>query len=840
MATAPPPPAESIASIRQDLERDRCSLTAAMDRLAPLLTDLPALGSDEAGRLAAVLIAKASTAGPRAAAAAQALDAAVICCGVEGAPHIAPEPHECEALAAAVCRAARRGAARSCRDAFVAGADVARQGGRAADRLAADADVVARAAAVCGAAQTDVVAAPEKTQRRRLGPARGTKAGPPKVPPSEALAALDIVKVLARHAPDALLRRWPDLLPTQRTGARGPLVALTASPAPVLRKAAYACLAALVRGPTGVRVVCGAEAASPSKYAGRGFGPSVRDAIGALFDVCRERLVVDDDESVGGVGALCAALCANAAPVDAPSEASLRATLQRLFATARDAKRSAAVKRGCWAALKSAAPAKAPATRRVVEALVKEGFGRDLLQSIPRGHAAAVDVVARLWSTHPAHMQAIDAVFVVRPALVHALHDAATRKSCFDILESIFTQSDVAYASACLPNVFESLAPLVRDTSNAVRQAACRAAAACLDKEGGSVLGLLAALRGLIRGERDADVTAAACRALGVACHKIVAKREAGAICAALGLRASSQDDCVAVRAQAAFALGSVAKALVDAKDSQAVATDHALRILAAPETRVRASALRAAGYLVVLRGFDKAPMLADALVDACADALTSRESGTRQAPPKIRRNACIALAVCVAAPGKNATRRQCLELLVDALRIFASAGDDDQDRKALARAAAALSAAVPRQCSPNDALVGEALRGALAGLVRCDGEGAFPSAGKSVSVRENGPRVGDAQQRRADLFRALGDLARALLAHGAASQLRAADLGARLDFAYVWLSRADVAADLFDKVAAALEAPPALAPAAALERCRARARLLRSRATESDDEDEL
>ena len=40
--------------------------------------------------------------------------------------------------------------------------------------------------------------------------------------------------------------------------------------------------------------------------------------------------------------------------------------------------------------------------------------------------------------------------------------------------------------------------------------------------------------------------------------------------------------------------------------------------------------------------------------------------------------------------------RRQCLELLVDALRIFSTEVDDDQDRKALARAAAALSKAVP------------------------------------------------------------------------------------------------------------------------------------------------
>ena len=108
----------------------------------------------------------------------------------------------------------------------------------------------------------------------------------------------------------------------------------------------------------------------------------------------------------------------------------------------------------------------------------------------------------------------------------------------------------------------------------------------------------------------------------------------------------------VAVRAQAAFALGSIAKALVDNHSSEYVGTDDALRILEAPETRVRASALRAAGYLVALRASTRRE-LSDALVDCCADALTSEESSTKQAPPKVRRNACIALSVAVAASGE-------------------------------------------------------------------------------------------------------------------------------------------------------------------------------------------
>ena len=74
----------------------------------------------------------------------------------------------------------------------------------------------------------------------------------------------------------------------------------------------------------------------------------------------------------------------------------------------------------------------------------------------------------------------------------------------------------------------------------------------------------------------------------------------------------------------------------------------------------------------------------------------------------------------------------------------------------------------------------------------------------------------------------------------GANREARTSDLGARLDFAYVWLSRSAGDAELFEKVAMALGEDPPRAPASALERCRARARLLRTRAEESDDEDEL
>ena len=103
-------------------------------------------------------------------------------------------------------------------------------------------------------------------------------------------------------------------------------------------------------------------------------------------------------------------------------------------------------------------------------------------------------MVARLWANHAKKMQSIDAVFVVRPSLTRALSKEGKKAAC-DVLESIFTQAPVAYASSCLPNVYDCLAPLIRDESSTVRQAACKAAASSLDKEGGSVASLLKALR---------------------------------------------------------------------------------------------------------------------------------------------------------------------------------------------------------------------------------------------------------------------------------------------------------------------------------------------------------
>ena len=78
--------------------------------------------------------------------------------------------------------------------------------------------------------------------------------------------------------------------------------------------------------------------------------------------------------------------------------------------------------------------------------------------------AQAIDVVARLWANHAKKMQAIDAVFVVRPSIIHALTKEGKKAAC-DVLESIFTQAPVAYASSCLPNVYDCLAPLIRDES---------------------------------------------------------------------------------------------------------------------------------------------------------------------------------------------------------------------------------------------------------------------------------------------------------------------------------------------------------------------------------------
>ena len=78
------PPADAIAAIRMDLERESCSLAAAVDRLTPLLPALPTLTADDAHKLATLLIAKSANEGPRHASAAQALDAALILGGVAG------------------------------------------------------------------------------------------------------------------------------------------------------------------------------------------------------------------------------------------------------------------------------------------------------------------------------------------------------------------------------------------------------------------------------------------------------------------------------------------------------------------------------------------------------------------------------------------------------------------------------------------------------------------------------------------------------------------------------------------------------------------------------------
>ena len=103
MAAKPtPPPAEAIAQIRMDLERESCSLAAAVDRLTPLLPALPTLTADDAHKLATLLIAKSANEGPRNAAAAQALDAALVLGGVAGV-HLKTKGPDSDALAAAVC-----------------------------------------------------------------------------------------------------------------------------------------------------------------------------------------------------------------------------------------------------------------------------------------------------------------------------------------------------------------------------------------------------------------------------------------------------------------------------------------------------------------------------------------------------------------------------------------------------------------------------------------------------------------------------------------------------------------------------------------------------------------
>ena len=130
---------------------------------------------------------------------------------------------------------------------------------------------------------------------------------------------------------------------------------------------------------------------------------------------------------------------------------------------------------------------------------------------------------------------------------------------------------------------------------------------------------------------------------------------------------------------------------------------------------------------------------------------------------------------------------------------------------------------------------------------MRCDAEGGFPRAGAAprLAFVAGGPRPADEPGRRAALFAGLGELASALLAHADGDALRAADLGPRLGFVYVWLATgaagdAGAHARLLEKIASALGDAPgreALASAAVLEQCRARARRLRSAADADEDE---
>ena len=222
MAAPPPPPAEAVAQVRMDLERESCSLAAAVDRLTPLLPALPTLTADDAHKLATLLIAKSTQEGPRHASAAQALDAALVLGGVAGV-HLKTKGPDSDALAAAVCRAARRPPSTSCRDAFVVGKELTQQGGRAADRLAASTELVTRAAAAFAKAASTPVSKPEAKQKRRLGPQRQKPAPSSTSSPCEALSALDFVKAIARHAPDSLLRRWPGPLTAGKDRVSGAL-----------------------------------------------------------------------------------------------------------------------------------------------------------------------------------------------------------------------------------------------------------------------------------------------------------------------------------------------------------------------------------------------------------------------------------------------------------------------------------------------------------------------------------------------------------------------------------------------------------------------------------------
>ena len=868
----PPSPADAILSVCRQLADEKITLAEAVAHATTQRASLDKLDAELLSRLVGALCdGAAATQSPSDGRDALAL--AVECCAVDGVSARRCDARARGGFAGEVCRqAAARPEGAACRDVFRAFGALVAQGGAPAERLAGDLGPVARRAAAALAAEAaaaaagapaappglDKQAAPAKP-RRRLGPSRGGAAAAKAPPKPEFFDALDAVAAAARFAPNGMLAHWRLFLPASRRGA-APLAALAAAHGDAAaRRRAWLAVRALVEGPGGVRVVCAAAGDAEARSDSR-FGPAIVATIGALYDVAAARATAEHDGDVlGAVFGAAQGLAANAPPSDGPAFEALLALLKRGADVALDDGKSTASRRAALGALAAALAAGFPATRRACSGAC-DGFGiarrlvaaYAILPEALRGDAlACVAAAARhhgdvLSAESGAIFAAVEAASTERLEAPRYWAAALLEALCFDLEDT--TLADKLGADPAM--AARRVAASCRDPSARVRGAGCRAGALlfpALDARDASTTDLARAVADVAARDADADAAAAACRALGVAAAAYAGGDLVDTATAALARRLDGTHALV-VRAQAAFGLGCVGRALFErpaplstsARAAAAAAAGAVLGALGdrsadeAPSVKVAASALRAAGYLVALDlSFHG---LADALLAAAASAVDG-------ANRKTRRNACGALGVALGAldDGRFA---KAAALLVRFLAVGENDGDDGaDDRKALAAATRSLGGAVGRL---SGGLFVDALRGAVSALRRADGDGPFPraaapaAAGRRRGSRE--PRRPDEPRQRAALFDALGALAAALLEAAGADAVVAADLARHLDFLYVWLcSRVAEGGDptavprLLDKLASALAADGALA--ATLDKFAARARLLRRGACDDDEE---
>lgn len=325
---------------------------------------------------------------------------------------------------------------------------------------------------------------------------------------------------------------------------------------------------------------------------------------------------------------------------------------------------------------------------------------------------------------------------------------------------------------------------------------------------------VLLSLATVVKCSADPEAIAAACRALGVAA--LDQSVDDGALADSFApIIAASTASSHKVLAQVAFALGNAANRVRDVFPA-------AMRLAEHTSAKVAAGALRAAARSC-------SPPDAPQLAALCRRYVND----SALANNKVRRNACAALGVLL--PMLRA------ELRAEALHsLFSYLGSrsvrDNDDRKALAQAA---DAALPCLDDLDDTQLATAFACVLRLLVRVDKEGPFPGTNDTPEVRQ-----------RAHLFDTLATLGIGLLTRAsqtALSHLDHDDLSCHLDFLYVWLTttvnQPDLP-DLLDKIAATyIPAEASVSGHSAkldtLERFVARARFLRRRRHQLDEDDE-